>query len=279
MTSQLQNASALHAQGKKHFIAGFHPEAELYYRAAIESALYENEDATILKFDLANACQMIRRFDEASAIYQQFVNEPGHIGVFARGELAKLQERKRQWMVPVNAQSLTADDERFLKIASPMLSQYPALVRPVHITWVEDSKKSLLRLQEIQKEQGDPQESWLKSLSGWEALGYIIGSSHWILVKSDWRKANDSELRGLLSHELAHEELKDTFKGQFIDPMQSQLGFICNERATDLLAVSKGYGVDLLQSRKFLEKIRGSLDRSSALTTPKELARLLQEQH
>ena len=278
MTSQLQNASALHTQGKKYFLAGFYPEAELYCRAAIESALYKNEDATILILDLANACQMVRRFDEASAIYQQFVNDPGHIGVFARSELAKLQECKRQWVIPVDAQSLTSDDERFLKIASPMLSRYPALVRPVHITWVEDSKKSLLRLQEIQKDQGDPQESWLKSLSGWEALGYIIGSSHWILVKSDWRKASDSELRGLLSHELAHEELKDTFGDQFIDPNQSQLGFICNERVTDLLAISKGYGTDLLESRKFQERIRGSLDRSSALTTPKELARLLREQ-
>ena len=103
----------------------------------------------------------------------------------------------------------------------------------------------------------------------------MVGYLHLLMVKSDWQRANDPALRGLLAHELAHEELKDTFRGQFIDPDQSQMGFVCNERATDLLAVSKGYGPDLLESRKFMERIRGSLDGSSELTTTNELARLL----
>ena len=106
----------------------------------------------------------------------------------------------------------------------------------------------------------------------------MSGHLHLLMVKSDWQKAMDSALRGLLAHELAHEEIKDTFREQYINPTQSQLAFICNERVTDLLTVSKGYGPDLLESRKFMERIRGSLDQSSALTTPKELARILREQ-
>ncbi len=83
--------------------------------------------------------------------------------------------------------------------------------------WVDDSRDSLLRIREIQNEQGTPADQWLESLDGWEALGLIIGSSHWILVKSVWRNAEESELCGLLSHELAHEELKDTFREHLVD--------------------------------------------------------------
>ena len=273
------NAYNLHLQGKRCFNSGYYGEAERYYRWALELDSGRYEHIAVLKLDLAAVWQMTGQFKEAARLYYEEIVKSGEYADLAREELTKLQEHKRQWLVPADAQPLTADDHRFLDIVTPMLADYPALVRPIYITWVDESGQSLRRIHEIQQNYGVSQEECLQSLSGWEALGLMVRYWHLVMVKSDWRKATDSALRGLLSHELAHEEMKDTFRDQFIDPKQSQLGFICNERATDLLAISKGYGADLLESRKFMERIRGSLDQSSALTTPKELARLLREQH
>jgi len=143
------------------------------------------------------------------------------------------------------------------------------------LTWVDESRESLLRIREQQRLRGDPEEDWLESLDGWEALGILVGSSHSVLVKAAWQKANDSALRGLLSHELTHVEHKDTLREQPVDPNSSNLGFVCNERIIDLLTIFKGFGDDLLESRKFLERIRGSLKRTPSLMTPDEIQRIL----
>lgn len=274
------HADKRHVQGKRYFGAGFYAEAEREYRLALASDGERYEHIDVLRIDLAGAWQMIGRFEDAANFYEEILAtcKSGEFADLARNELTKLELRKRSWSIPPDAPTLTGDDRRFLDIVGPMLDNYPALVRPVHITWVDESEQSLRRIQGIQGDFGVPREESLRSLSGWEALGMMVDYLHLLLIKSDWKKAGDSALRGLLAHELAHEELKDTFRGAFIDPEQSWLGFVCNERATDLLAIAKGYGPELLESRKFLEKIRGSLDNSPALTTPKELARLLREQ-
>ena len=274
-------AHSLHAQGKRCFESGLYAEAERYYRWALELDSGRYEDIAVLKLDLAGAWQMTGRFEDAANLYEEVLEtyKSGEYADFVRGELTKLEVRQRQWVIPPGGSTLTADDQRFLDIVEPMLASYPALVRPIYITWVDQSEQSLRRVQEIQQNYSVPQEGTLKTLTGWEALGIMVGFLDLLMVKSDWQKAKDSALRGLLAHELAHEELKDTFRVHLIDPNQSQLGFICNERVTDLLAVSKGYGLDLLESRKFMGRIRGSLDRSPALTTTKELERLLGEQH
>lgn len=273
------HAYSLYLQGKRYFESGFYSEAERWYRWALESDGDRYEHIVVLKLDLAGVCQMTGRLEEAANCYEEILKtyKYGEYADLARNELTKLQVRQRDWSVPSDMPALTADDRRFLDVVEPMLASYPALVRPVHITWVDESEHSLRRIQKIQRDAGVLQEEQLRSLMGWEALGVMVSYLHLLMVKSDWQKAKDPALRGLLAHELAHEELKDTFRGQFIDPGQSQIGFVCNERATDLLAVSKGYGADLLESRKFMERIRGSLDGSSELTTPKELARLLGE--
>ena len=278
--SKMNNhAYELHLQGKRCFESGLYAEAERCYLWALELDGGRYEHVAVLKFDLAGAWQMTGRFEGAANFYEEILETymSGEYADLARKELAKLRVRQQEWSVPSDTRTLSADDRRFLDIVEPMLASYPALVRPVYITWVDGSGQSLLRIQEIQENFGVPQEGRLKTLTGWEALGVMVGYLHLLMVKSDWQKAKDPALRGLLAHELAHEEIKDTFREQFIDPNQSQLGFICNERVTDLLAVSKGYGRDLLESRKFLERIRGPLDRSPALTTTKELGRLLRE--
>ena len=271
----------LHLQGKRCFEARFYAEAERWYRWALESDGDDYEHIVVLKLDLAGVCQMIGRFEEAADCYDDILEtyKSGEYADLARNELSKLKVRQRNWSVPPDTLALTADDQRFLDLVGPMLDNYPALVRPVYITWVDESERSLRRIQEIQENFGVLQEERLVSLMGWEALGVMVGYLHLLMVKSDWQKAKDPALRGLLAHELAHEELKDTFRGQLIDPDRSQIGFICNERATDLLTIAKGYGLELLESREFMERIRGSMDRSPALTTPKELVRLLGEQH
>ena len=220
----------LHLQGTRCFEAGYYGEAERYYRWALELDEDRYEHLNVLKFDLATAWQMTGRFKDAARFYYQEIVASGEYAGLAREELTKLQERQRQWSAPANAQPLTSDDQRFLDIAAPMLSGYPALVRPLHIAWVDESGQSLRWIQEIQKNFGLAHENCLQTLAGWEALGLIIGYWHMIMVKSDWQKAKDSALRGLLSHELAHAEMKDTSKGCFADPHQSLLGFICNER-------------------------------------------------
>lgn len=275
------HANSLHLQGKRYFEAGLYPEAELYYLSVLESKGDRYKHKHVLKLDLAAAWQMTRRFEKAAGLYAEILatNESGDYADLARVELANLQRRQHEWSVPPDVPMLTADDQRFLRIIEPMLASFPALVRPIYITWVDESGPSLRRIQEIQGGYGVPPEERLGSLAGWEALGVMVGYLHLLMVKSDWQKSEDSALRGLLAHELSHEEVKDTFSGQCLDPTRSEREFICNERLTDLLAVSKGYGFDLLESRKFMERIRGSLDKSAALTTPKELKRLLREHH
>lgn len=273
----------LHTRGKRLYESGFYAEAERCYQMALELGGDHYEHIAVLKLDLASTWQMTWRFKEAAKAYYEEILEadrPGRYADVAREELDKLQKRKLQWSVPSDARPLTADDQRFLDIVPPMLANYPALFRPIHFTWVDESDKSLRRIQEIQQSYGASKEEVLQSFTGWEALGLIVGYWHLVMIKSDWQKAKESPLRGLLSHELAHAEIKDTFtrmaiyRNQFdFDP--SDIRFICNERITDLLAISKGYGSDLLESRKFQARIRGSLERTSSLTTPKELERIL----
>ena len=274
MADESQIVYALHSQGKKYFNAGYFGEAELCFQAAVGAVKDDHDHIPVFKLDLANALQMVRKYEEAASIYEQYSGDQGDIGLFARTEFEKLQNRMRRWVVPPETPSLTSD-ERLYKVVAPMLASYPALVRPLHLAWIDESKGSLLRIREQQRLRGDPEEDWLESLNGWEALGILVGSTHYVLVKVAWQKANDSALRGLLSHELAHVEHKDTLREQPVDPNSSNLGFVCNERIIDLLTIFKGFGNDLLESRKFLERIRGSLKRTPSLMTPDEIERIL----
>ena len=113
---------------------------------------------------------------------------------------------------------MTADDQRLCDLVGPMLTRFPALFRPVYIIWIDESEQSLRRVHEIQRTYGDPEQVGLKSLKGCEAAGIMVGYLHLVMLKSDWKKAKDSALRGLLAHELAHREIRDTFKDAVIDP-------------------------------------------------------------
>ena len=271
----------LHQQGTRFFGAGWYAEALSFYHRVLElqqdDAPYEHTN--VVKFDLASAYQMVGQIGAATRIYDELLEatDVGNLSELAQAELPKLEKRSRAWSIPSDMPPLTADDQRLCDIAGPMLTCFPALFRPVFIIWVDDSEQSLRRVHEIQKKHGGSDQVGLRSLWGCAAAGIMAGYLHLVVVKAEWKKAKDSAVRGLLAHELAHREVEDTFKGRFIDPTLSNLAFICNERLTDLLVIAKGYGVDLLESRIFQERIWGSLDKVSALTTPKELRRILEE--
>ena len=180
-------AHSLHLQGKRCFESGFYAEAERWYQWALESGGDRYEHIVMLKLDLAGVCQMVGRFEEAARCYGEILEtcKSWEYANLVRNELSKLQVRQHNWSVPPDTLALTADDQRFLDIVGPMLDNYPALVRPVYITWAHESERSLRRIQEIQENFGVLQEERLMSLMGWEALGVMVGYLHLLMVKSD----------------------------------------------------------------------------------------------
>ena len=263
-----------HMRGKRYFKSESYAEARLCYEYALAvSDGYNNIES--LKLDLALAWRMTGHPDEAAGMYRDVASSGGKYADLAQERLTHLEQYRHQQPAAPDAAPLTADDQRFIDIATPMLPDYPALARPVYITWVDESSQSLRWVQRFQQERGVAQEKCLQSLDGWAALCITWGHTHLILVKTDWKKAKDPALRGLLSHELTHAELKDTPIGRVVDPTQSRLHFICNERVTDLIAMSKGYGQDLLESRNFTERIKGPMEKNPEITTPRELSRIL----
>ena len=104
-----------------------------------------------------------------------------------------------------------------------------------------------------------PKYARLPMFGGWLGITHNIDGRYWILIDGNyWRDATDSQLRGVLGHELAHAEAMDIEGTGFglINGDDSDLAFICNERVTDLLTISKGLGPDLMAARLY-EESRG----------------------
>ena len=276
MTSYDSNRLALEVneRGSSYFQATRYSEAKEDYRRATELVGKENSHRFVYMLNLANACQMTWQYDEAESIYNHLlsIDIPDSIKVSVGDEIEKLAARRSRGVPEIRS-----NNERLLVIASMMVAQYSKIQRSVNFVWLDESEESLELINKIQNDHNTPESGKVKSFSGWTALGHIIGNEHWIFVKSNhWEKATDSQLRGLLSHELAHEELKDTPVTYAINPRQSAVAFICNERATDLIAISKGFGRDLLASRQYMESTRGSFEHQLALMSPQEISAIIE---
>jgi tetratricopeptide (TPR) repeat protein len=143
-----------------------------------------------------------------------------------------------------------------------MLVDYPFLRKPVNLWWVDNDAASLERIAAMESK-FDVEPHIRVTRIAWAALSHLPrGMEHFIfIVRNEWDKANDEELRGLLAHELSHEEWKEGGHTSAIpSPDSSAIAFMCNERITDLVAISKGYGEALLASRRYKDATKESLD-------------------
>lgn len=165
---------------------------------------------------------------------------------------------------------IQADDERLAKIGAAMCPKFSDIRTPLNLWWAEREKPDtyMPRLEAFEKSLGG---STSPHAGGWNACGRFPGNREHVIVLAVevWKSASDDELVGLLAHELAHEEAKEHGYGNVIpDHGQGPFAFVCNERMTDLMAVSKGFGDQLKLSRFRLERIDG-LD--PALMSPEEI--------
>jgi tetratricopeptide (TPR) repeat protein len=154
---------------------------------------------------------------------------------------------------------IKADDERLAKIAGAMCPKFSDIRTPLNLWWAEREEPDsyVPRLKEFEKSLGG---STPPLFGGWNAHGRFPGNREHVIVLAAevWKSASDDELVGLLAHELAHEEAKEHGYGNVIpDHGLGPLAFVCNERMTDLMAISKGFGHQLKLSRLRLEKIDG----------------------
>jgi tetratricopeptide (TPR) repeat protein len=154
---------------------------------------------------------------------------------------------------------IKADDERLAKIAAAMCPKFSDMRTPLNLWWAEREEPDTYvpRLEAFEKSLGG---STPPLVGGWNAHGRFPGNREHVIVLAAevWKSASDDELVGLLAHELAHEEAKEHGYGNVIpDHGLGPLAFVCNERMTDLMAISKGFGHQLKLSRLRLEKIDG----------------------
>ena len=263
-------------RGSAYFGAQLYLEASVDFLKALAHADESDPNRFAYLMGIANVQQMTWQYDEAETLYNATANDadaPENMVAFAQDELRKLAARRRQ-----GAPHLRSDDARLMRIALQLIYKYPDMRRAVNLRFVGEDDDSLNRIIGIQEAAGMQPSDQIRTLAGWTAIGHIIGGEHWIFVKDAWKDASDSALKGLLSHEFAHEELKDTQATYVVHPNQSHLGFICNERATDLLAIAKGFGGDLLESRRHMamkDDSMYSLGHQAALMSPQEIRLLL----
>lgn len=154
--------------------------------------------------------------------------------------------------------SIESNSYRLLVIATRMIAKFPGINKPVNLIWAGDSEEWADYIKRYQ-DYHHRSESNRASLSGnWIGLMCDLGDEYWILIRGDYMAyANDSQVRGLLSHELAHAEIASIASSGLINRERSYSAYRWNERLTDLFAISKGFGPDLLNSRAYSESMTG----------------------
>ena len=244
-----QCAYEINERGVCYFQAGRYVEAGQDYRKAVDLAGNEDTNRFIYLFNFANVLQLMWRFDEAAPLYEQILgfNAPSPSKGSVQIELNKLFLARQQ-------KAINANDGRLYAIATQLIPMYPRMNRSVSLAWVEESRESMAWITRIQDEHNTPKDNRLSSLSGWEAIGHRIGGEHWIFIKTrPWAGASDEQLRGLVSHELVHEEMKDTLPPEAFLEGNAAENLIHDERLTDRIAIYKGFGEELMASRKVME--------------------------
>ena len=244
-----QHAYEISERGVCYFQAGRYVEAGQDYRKAVDLAGNEDPNRFIYLFNFANVLQLMWRFDEAAPLYEQILgsNAPSPPKGSVQVELNRLSLARQQ-------KAINANDGRLYATATQLIPMYPRMNRPVNLAWVEESRKSMAWITRIQDEHNTPKDNRLSSFSGWEAIGHVIGGEHWIFIKTGrWARASDEQLRGLVSHELVHAEMKDTLPPEAFLEGKAAENLIHDERLTDRISIYKGFGEELLASREIME--------------------------
>ena len=264
-----QYAYEMNERGACHFRAGRYVEAGRDYRTAARAVGKEDPNRLTYLFNCANSLQLMWRFDEAESLYRQILesDNPSELGQSVESEIGKLSVTRQQ-------KGLYATDKRLFEITAWLIPLYPRMNRRITIAWVNESRESMAWITRIQDEHGTPKDNRVTSLSGWEAIGHIIGEGHWIFVKTRrWVPASDKELSGLVSHEMVHEEMKDTLPPEFFLEGKAAENLVHDERLTDRIAIYKGLGEELMASRQLMES--GGASHHSGVMSPKDIRRVL----
>ncbi len=251
-------------RGACYFQARHYVEAEKDYRKAIDLAGDEDPNSFIFRFNLANVLLLMWRFDEAAPMYEHILESDAPLPLrnSVRLELRNLSYARQR-------RGINANDQRLYRIAAQLIPMYPRMSRPVCLAWVDESSESMAWITRIQDECDTPKNNRVISFSGWEAIGHVIGGQHWIFIKTNrWSGASDLALSGLLSHELVHEELKDAWEEAFMEGNAAE-GHVHDERSVDQIAIDKGFGQELMASRRIMES--GESEHRLGLMSSKEI--------
>ena len=262
-------------RGASYFHKTRYREAYTDYRKAVDLSPPDDPNRATYLLNLGNACQCLRLYEDAENLYSQILTNPyasPQAKASAQDELRKLAARRSQRLA-----TLKADDQRLFNIVHPMLADYPLLRKPVNLWWVKGDDASLARIAKMEDKFNVEPHKRITQIT-WAALGHFPRKQqHFIfIVRDTWDKADEEELKGMLAHELTHEEWKEAgyTPGVVPDPASSAIALVCNERITDLVTISKGYGQPLLASRRYQEKREGSLDYLSIMS-PVEIERII----
>jgi tetratricopeptide (TPR) repeat protein len=221
---------------------------------------------------------ILRLYDDAERVYNQVVESSQttyEVKTVAEKGLNDLAIRRSQRIAI--AADLRAYDPRLSRIVHPMLVDYPFLRKPVNLLWIDDDAALLKRIDDIKSKFNVEQHPRLTK-KAWAALHYFPErKEHFIFIDRDsWDRANDEQLRGVLAHELTHGEWQEmNFDTIIPDTDSSEIVFICNERITDLLTISKGYGEALLASRRYQESTKGAF-KNRAIMSSIEIEKIIE---
>ena len=248
-----QYAYEINERGACYFRAGRYVEAGHDYRIAAQVADSEDPNRFVYLFNFANLLQLMWRFDEAVRLYQRILDSdaPSVTNHSVHLEMEKLSVSRQR-------KGLYAHNKRLFAITARLIPMYPRMNRRVNIAWVEENRESMAWITRIQDENNTPKDNRVSSFSGWEAIGHRIGGEHWIFIKTGrWAGASDEELNGLVSHELVDAEMKDTLPPEVFLEGKSAENLLHDERLTDRIVIYKGFGEELMASRKLMESSGG----------------------
>lgn len=267
-------ASAYTARGEIYFQQGMYREAYADFSRAAGLKSGEQDRVDCL-FNLAVTSERLRLYRDAWEIYRDL---SGKLNDTAGQKIVreKIRNLKRVRYRPGTVK-VKCDDRRLEYIVKPMLADYCGLTKPVHLWWVERSHEKPERIAAMEELFGVEPEKRVEN-TFWSALSHFPRRlEHFIfLVREDWEEARDDELRGVIAHELAHEEWKETGGDNLFSPdLGPDVRFSCREKIIDLLAVGKGYGWDLLASRKLQEKKVQRIFSGDSVFSAREIARLV----
>ncbi|MBU4374299.1 MAG: tetratricopeptide repeat protein [Euryarchaeota archaeon] len=276
MSSSYDATAALHhkIRGTLYFQKTRYREANEDFARAVQLAPPDDPNKPVYMVDLGNIYQLLRLYDDAERLYNQVLasaHATAQVKAAAEEEIKKLAIRRSQSIA-----DLRADDPRLYSIVHPMLVDYPFLRKPVNLWWINRDAASLKRIADMESKFNVEPHKRVTRIA-WTALSHFPRETeHFIfIVRDEWDEANDEELRGMLAHELTHEEWKEVgYTSVIPNPASSAIAFICNERITDLVTISKGYGEALLASRRYQEATKGALE-YTGIMSPIEIEQII----